>query len=200
MLILKKIVVTGGLGSGKSVVCGILKTCGAYVVSADEIVHGLLSPKTAIGKQVIALLGPEILVNQEIDRAKIAEKVFSQPELLQRLEKILHPAVLDEIKRAYQTCSKQKQHSFFVAEIPLLYESESHPFFDCVIAVIADDALAKKRFVETTSHPPSAYDLRMKRQMKPQEKAAKADYVIENNGTLDELRIKVIQLSNELLK
>ena len=97
MLKLKKIAITGGLSAGKTTVCQLFKECGAYVMSADEIVHRLLSPHTRIGQQVIALLGSDILSGAEIDRKKVSEKVFPYPDKLRALERIIHPAVFDEI-------------------------------------------------------------------------------------------------------
>src|SRR5580700_5876146 len=99
MLKTKKIAVTGGLAAGKTTVCQIFKELGAYVVSADEIVHQLLSPGTTVGQQVIKLLGSDIISGQELDRKKIAAKVFFQRDLLHLLEEIIHPAVFDEIER-----------------------------------------------------------------------------------------------------
>lgn len=193
MLTLKKVAVTGGLASGKSAACQILKACGAYVVSADEIVHELLASESEISKRVVSLLGSEILKDNKIDRKKIAQKVFSKPELLEQLEKILHPAVLDEIAKRYQKVESQQSHALFVAEVPLLYESESHKFFDYVVAIITDDDTARARY-EKAGHPQREYDLRMKRQFTPHEKAADADFVVMNNGTLDELKRQVLPL------
>lgn len=197
MLGLKKIAVTGGLASGKSSVCQILQVCGAYVVSADEIVHQLLSSDIEIGKQVIDQLGPEIVVENKIDRKKVAQKVFADPKKLETLEKLLHPAVFHEIERRYQKVRKEQTHPLFVAEIPLLFESKNKLPFDLVVAVVADEPLCLER-IRKSGHPPEEYRGRMKRQLTPQEKGAKADVVIFNNGTLEELKKQVTNLYKTL--
>ena len=120
---LRKIAITGGLSCGKSSVCRIFKELGAYVISADEVVHQLLSPTTNLGRQVISLLGADIVVDKQIDRSKIAKKVFKQPALLQSLENLLHPAVRDEIEKQYQQIANQPSPPLFVVEIPLLFET-----------------------------------------------------------------------------
>ncbi|MFI5334845.1 MAG: dephospho-CoA kinase [Chlamydiales bacterium] len=189
---MKKIAITGGLSSGKTSVCHILQACGAYVVSADEIVRRLLTPETAVGQEVIHLLGSEILSGPKIDRDKIAKKVFSQPELLNRLEQLLHPKVFDEIEKQYQKISKERKYTLFVAEIPLLFESESHHLFDLVIAVLTDEKLAKARYSDSTGK--TDFESRMTRQIDPTRKAIKADFVIQNNGSLEELKKQVTHL------
>ncbi len=193
MLGLRKLAVTGGLSSGKTTVCKILESLGAYYVSADQIVHKLLSPKTTIGKKIIDLLGPDILNGDQFDRAKIAKKVFSQKNKLDALEQILHPAVIDEIKAFYNQIKKTDKHSLFVAEVPLLFESESHLFFDAVLAVVADPEICKKRFHSAEEE----FENRMARQWDMKKKAAKADFTISNNGSLEELKKNVTQLYQE---
>jgi dephospho-CoA kinase len=191
MLKIKKIAVTGGLAAGKTTVCQIFKELGAYVVSADEIVHQLLSPGTAVGQQVVKLLGSDIMSGQDFDRRKIAAKVFSQPSLLRTLEAIIHPAVFNEVERKYQQVSREKKHPLFVAEIPLLFEAGEQSTFDAVVTVQADKELCKKRFVQQTQQPIDEFEKRMTRQMTPLEKASQAQYNIDNNGDLEQLKIQV---------
>ena len=116
---LRKVAVTGGLASGKTTVCRLLKERGAYVVDADALVRGSLVTDSAIKQQVIKLLGQEIVVNHQIDRKKISDIVFSNPEKLKQLEPILHPAVRREINHLFDTVKLEK-YRFFVAEVPLL--------------------------------------------------------------------------------
>lgn len=187
MLKFKKIAVTGGLSCGKSSVCRLLKELGATVVSADEIVHQLLSSQVSFGQQVIKLLGSDIVVDGHIDRSRIAKKVFDNQTLLISLEKILHPAVKNEIERAYQNTLAKDQNQLFVAEIPLLFESDLGEF-DAVIAVIAEDSICKQRFEHSTGYKQDEFDKRMARQLSPEEKAQKADFVIRNDGSFEDLR------------
>lgn len=191
MLDLKKIAVTGGLSAGKSTVCEILKDLGAYVVSADKIAHQLLSPGTATAEQVIDLLGSNILNGNELDRKKIAALVFSQPELLTALEKIIHPAVFNEIERKYSQASRERKHPLFVAEIPLLYEAKAEENYDVVISVNASREVCRRRYTEHTHHSDEEFDNRMTRQIPSEHKANKAHYVIQNNGSFEELKNEV---------
>ncbi len=188
---------TGGLASGKTSVCCIFEQLGAYVVSADKIVHQLLSLKTPVGQQVARLFGPEILSDGQIDRKKIAEKVFSDIRKLKTLEKLIHPAVLDEIEKRYQKIKQDPVYSLFVAEIPLLYEIESQGLFDTIIAVTADPLVSRARFVQTTGYPPEEYDRRMTFQLSLQEKAARADFTIVNDGDLTQLKNQVLSILKE---
>ncbi|MBS0628805.1 MAG: dephospho-CoA kinase [Verrucomicrobia bacterium] len=198
MLILKKVAITGGLSTGKSSVCKILKEKGAYVVSADDIVHQLLIPQTAIGKQIIELLGPEIVDGDQFDRKKIAQAVFEDKKNLKILEQILHPAVLTEIEDRFNQIKDQKKFTLFVAEIPLLYEIEKQHQFDLAIVVAADAQIAKKRYESKTGNPLEEFEKRMTHQLSLEEKAAKADYVILNNGSMIELEKQVNNLYTNL--
>jgi dephospho-CoA kinase len=193
VLRLRKIAITGNLASGKSTVGHILQEYGAYVVDADEIVHNLLSPHTPIGKKVIELLGPEIIVRNQIDRNKISELVFSDFKKLRSLEKILHPAVREEINRRFDNVKNNPSYKFFVAEVPLLYEAEMEKDFDSVIAVVADENIARARFKGTQMEKREA------RQQSSSDKASKADFVITNNGDLSDLRSSVEAIIDRLI-
>lgn len=195
---MKKVAITGGLASGKSSVCSLLCKFGAYVASADEIVHHLLSPNTSIGKKVIDLLGPDIVKNDSLDRQKIAQKIFQNKALLKSLENLLHPAVFQEIERQYQMASKRQEISLFVAEVPLLFEAGYGGEFDFTIAVVADPELCKKRYKGFSCD--DDYEARMSNQWSMAQKAAKADGVIVNNGDLKELEEQVRQVFNHLSK
>jgi len=197
MLRLRKVAVTGGLSCGKSSVCRFFKELGSYVVSADEIVHQLLSSDTQISQQVIHLLGNDIIINGKLERGIIANKVFNHPKLLLSLENILHPAVFSEIEKQYQQV-KVKQHiPLFIAEIPLLFEVNGQSNFDVTIDVWSDPEACRHRFI-AMGHTSQEYDKRMSRQLPAEEKAKRADIIINNTGTLENLKDSVVSLFEDL--
>lgn len=187
MLTLKKVAVTGGLASGKTTVCNDLKNYGAYVISADEVVHRLLAHDTAVIKKIVADLGPECLKEGKIDTESVAKLVFSYPEKLKILENTLHPAVLNVIEREYEKVKNRKDISFFVAEIPLLFECAWESHFDLVIVVSSSEEVCKMRYDEQGSD----YSRRMARQMPLKEKERRADITIKNNGSHEELKKQI---------
>lgn len=195
---LKKVAITGGLACGKSTVSRIFEKLGAYVTNADEIVHRLLSPNTHLGKQIIKLLGQEIIVDGVIDRGKIAQKVFGDRDLLQSLQALIHPAVLNEIEKQYQQISKQGKAPLFIAEIPLLFEVNADNFFDETIAVWAPTDLCRQRFAASTGYPEEEYDRRMAFQLSPDAKKQRADHAIDNTGSKEQLKVITEKLFKQM--
>lgn len=193
----KKIAVTGSLSSGKSTVCQFFKELGAYVLSADEIVHQVLTPETPVGRQVIALFGEDILTNNQMDRAKIAKKAFHNPALLKNLENLLHPLVRDEIEHEY--LQQADNFPLFIVEIPLLFETGSDADYSTTICVIAPPELCQQRFQKTYRFSEQDYHQRMKRQLSIEEKASRATYVITNDGSIENLKAAVAKLYEQLL-
>jgi len=186
MLTLKKIAVTGSIASGKSSLCRILENHGAFQVSSDEIIHQLLQSHLSCIQLVIHLLGKEILTDGKIDRKKVAKIVFVDPNKLEALEKILHPLLLEEIARQYEEIKSRGTYKLFVVELPLVQEIGKTDLFDAIICVKTNQDLAKERFCKA-GFTSEEYERRMKRHYSEKEKLKGADYVIENNGTLEEL-------------
>jgi dephospho-CoA kinase len=200
MLNLKKIAITGGLASGKSSVCRFFEDLGAFVVSSDAIVHELLKdPQSSFRRQIAQLLGVDAGLDEVELRKSIAEKVFKDPKLLASLETILHPAVLHRIETLYAAISKQQKYAYFVVEVPLLFELGWESFYDVVVTVIADEQEAQNRF-ERAGFSKQDYALRMKRQMDPEEKKKKSNYILQNNGTLEDLKKQVVSLHQKIQK
>ncbi|MEK7339158.1 MAG: dephospho-CoA kinase [Verrucomicrobiota bacterium] len=191
---MKKLAITGGLSSGKTTVCHLFKGLGAFVVSADEIVHNLLVPGSVIGQKVIQLFGPNIVENNSLNRKKIAQQAFLDLKLLKALEALIHPVVYAEIEKEYQRARQAGKYPLFIAEIPLLYELFKQDEFDIVITVTADLSICQERFIKQTHQTIREFEQRMAQQINPENKAKKSDYVIKNNGSLACLKDQVTKL------
>lgn len=183
---MRSVAVTGGLSAGKTSVCTILEQLGAKVESADRIVHELLIPSSPLGQRICELLGEEVLAEHGFSRDAIARRVFNNRPLLEQLEAILHPEVRKEIARR-----AKGDAPLYVVEVPLLFEAGFDEDFDATVAVVADEESCRRRFGD-------GYDERMAHQLSMEEKAARADYVIENRGDLEQLRQAVESLFQTL--
>lgn len=198
MLDLVKVAVTGTLCSGKSTVCQLLGELGAYVVSADDIVHQLLSSQIEIIQEVTKLLGKDIIVAGQLDRKIIAKIVFDDRRLLLEIEKILHPAVLEKIEEYYQEVSNEGNYSLFVAELPLLYEAQFENVFDKVILVTAKEEDCIGRFIKKDHHTEEEYRKRKERFISDEEKMRRAHIVIHNDASLQNLKKQIVTIYKSL--
>lgn len=165
-------------------------------MDADTIVYQLLSPKSDVGIKVVGLLGAKIITGDQIDRTKVANIVFKEPQLLAALERIIHPEVQKSINLEYERVASQVP--LFVAEIPLLFEANLASHFDTVIALTTDPQTARQRFAAKTGYEPLEYDRRTARLFPQEKKAQLAHYHIVNNTTESELRFKVESLCKKI--
>jgi len=177
------IAVTGPFASGKSAFVGMLGDLGAHTASADEIVHNLLRWNENAISDISERFGEGVLGEQGVDRKALGRVVFDAPEKLSELEGILHPLVHDETDRLMSFCCCE----VFVVEIPLLFEAGRGEDFDHTVAVVVPEerqrAWASERGVDGgTLRAIEA------RQLPPEEKARRADVVVENDGGLDRLK------------
>lgn len=196
---MKKIAVTGALGTGKSAVCQLLKKKGAIVLNADEIIHELYSsPNSDLGKKIISLLGQDVVVAGSFSKKLIAEKVFNNSDKLLQLEQLLHPEVQRAIDAKFNESIKTKDSPLFVVEVPLLFEVGWEPFFDTTLTVVADVNICQKRF-EDRGGKLSDFKLRTERQLPMDEKAKRADIVVTNNGSLQDLEKTMEMVYQKLL-
>ena len=177
------IAVTGPLASGKSTIVDLLGELGAETVSADEVVHYLLAEDDETIARVVERFGEGVRGANGIDRKALGQVVFGDAEALSDLEDMLHPRVQDETDRR----AAESRADLFVAEIPLLFEGGGEERFDLTVTVTAPEkrrrAWAEERGMgEEQRHAIEA------RQFSQEEKARRADVVVENDGDLDKLR------------
>ena len=197
MLDLKKIAITGGIASGKSTVCRILKDHGVSTLSSDKVIHQLLEEHPSCIEQVISLLGAQVITDHKIDRKKVANIVFNDEEKLKALEALLHPLLLKRIDEEYKTVAEEGKKDYFVVELPLVQEIGKTKDFDLIVAVVSDDDKALKRFTQA-GFTEETFHKRNARQWDPEKKAKYADFVIENRGTVEELKENVLELIKEI--
>ena len=186
------VAITGGIGAGKSEALAAFRRHGAATVSSDEIVHELL--RTPEVKQaVVARLGQGIVApDGELDRAAIATIVFNDPEALTWLEALLHPLVSAEYLRwREQLGALEHAPAVCVTEVPLLYESGGEVRFDKVVVITAAEDVRRSRSEVATAD-------REQWLLPDGEKAARADYVFANDGSLDELDAFVRSVMDDL--
>ena len=187
------VAVTGSFASGKSTFVDMLGELGAEMVSADEIVHDLLAEDAETIARVAERFGEDVLEERGIDRRALGRKVFGDGEALQDLEDILHPLVRRETKRRVEASGAD----LFVAEIPLLFEGGRSGAFDYTVAVVAPEerrrAWAAQRGVEE-----AALRAIEQRQLPQEEKARRADVVVQNDGDLDKLREQAEELQEKI--
>jgi dephospho-CoA kinase len=186
---------TGGIGAGKSEALAAFERLGAAVLSSDEVVHELLLTQE-VQEQLAARWGKEILLNEGVDREAVAEIVFERPEELAWLEGVLFPRVGQRIA-AWRAGLENRDDGpeVGVVEVPLLFEAGVDGVFDSTVAVVTDEEIRSQR-AEARDH--RALGGREARQLSQDEKASRADHVIRNDGTLEELEQSIARLLEEL--
>ncbi|MBN2623280.1 MAG: dephospho-CoA kinase [Acidimicrobiales bacterium] len=181
---------TGGIGSGKSTVSALLAAKGAVVVDADAIVRDVQQPGTPVFDAMVERFGPGIVAGDgALDRAAVAEVVFNDAQALADLNAIVHPAVGAEIVRRMEQLADTDE--VVVLDVPLLVESKNAYPVAGLLVVDVDPELAIRRLVEHRGMSEGDVRARMARQASRDERLARADHVIDNSGTLDDLRAQV---------
>jgi dephospho-CoA kinase len=180
---------TGGIASGKSVVCQTLKGLGMTVIDADDVSHEILAKNEAVKQEVVKVFGPDVLTaGGAVDRTRLGKIVFRDPERRQTLERILHPPVGVELWRMAREAGGD-----VVLEIPLLIETGGHERMDLVVVVYATRALQIERLMGRDELTQEEAVRRIDTQLPLEEKVSYADYVINNCGSVEETKEQVIR-------
>jgi len=186
---------SGGIGSGKSTVAKILADFGAVVIDADAIAKEVLEPGQVGFENVVHSFGDSVLDSSgNIDRKSLAVLVFQNPDQLSKLEGIVHPAVVARVAQIRESLSET---AIVVYDTPLLVEKQMQNQFDKVLIVIADLDIRKERLVGRGLEI-SDIEARFANQADDAERTAVADFVITNNGSVQELRDSVTKLWQQL--
>ena len=211
---------TGGLGSGKSTVAATLRELGAHIIEADELARALMEPGQAVYAEIVRAFGPQVVgPDGRLNRPRLAELAFHEGRL-QDLNALVHPAVIAAQQRWMDEVFTQDQAAVAVVESALIFEVERDARargeqqgaladwrhrFDRIIVLTAPDELKIARYAARISadvdgREAAAADarIRLARQIPDAEKAARADYVLENTGDVAALRAQVESLWRHL--
>jgi dephospho-CoA kinase len=187
-----KIGLTGGIAAGKSEALKAFARLGAATLSSDAVVHELLESEPLRGR-LAKRWGPEVIVDGGLNRAKIGEIVFADPEELGWLEQQIHPLVQE--KTAAWLFSLPADTEFAVVEVPLLFEAGSDKVFDTTVAVVTGDEVRRER---AAARGHTLVDEREARQLTQPEKAERAEHVVENDGSVEDLERALSALLEKL--
>ncbi len=176
-----KVALTGGIATGKSYVLARLNDRGVPTIDADAIVHDALGPGTDTTRAIAAQFGSALLKpDGSIDRPLLGTRVFADADTRLRIEAIVHPVVWETIVRWYDALDRPMG----VASVPLLYETKREGDFDFVVVTVCPPEMQLQRLVERDRLPMEQALQRIAAQMPAEEKARRADFVIQTAGTM----------------
>lgn len=191
---MKTLGVTGGIGSGKTTVCGFMEEQGARVFYADVEAKQLMQEEESVRAAITDAFGAEVYRDDgSLNRTFLAEQVFGHPDRLERLNAIVHPRVFD----AFNTAKKRAEEEgvdLLVHEAALLFEAGGDKHVDATAAVVAPDEDRITWVAERDDVTAEQVRARMEHQLPQEELRRRADYVIENTGSLNDLRRKSVDL------
>lgn len=185
---------TGGIACGKTKVAELLRARGYSVVDADQLAREVVAPGEPAYDEIVQEFGVEVLQGgakgQPLNRAKLAERVFSNPQELEILEKITHPRVGERTRKLrQQLAAKGEKRAFY--DVPLLFEKGLEEQFDQIVVVHCDPDQQRVRLQSRDGLSREEIEKRLKAQWPISQKVSRADYVIDNSGAYEDLAKQV---------
>lgn len=185
---------TGGIASGKSTVAALFKEQGIPVIDADQVAHQVLATNKSVQAQLQAAFGEAVVKNGQVDRPMLGQQVFGNPETLTQLNAITGPAILTAIKQQMQAADAP----LVVLDVPLLYEQHYEQYCDGVAVVYVERKTQLQRLMARNQLTIEQANARIDSQSDLATKKARADFVIDNQGTPAMLRQRVLALLQQL--
>ena len=190
---------TGGIASGKTVVSQVLGEEGAHIIDADQIAREMVQPHTPAWEEMRRVFGEEIFGRDGfIDRKKLANQVFTDPERRNRLNRILHPRIKEEMDRRISQIGQTEPDAIVVVDAPLLIETGAYRQMDAVIVVAANEKQQIERLKERSGASEEEARRIIASQSSLREKLKVADIVIKNEGSIKETKKKTREVYREL--
>ncbi len=192
--------VTGGVGTGKSTVAGMLKQCGAAVVDADVIAHQAMEPKRLVWREIVRAFGREVLNQDEtVNRRRLAAVVFRDSPRRKQLEQIVHPRVLRDMKRQLHRLRRSRRLKAVVLDVPLLLEVGATQLVDALIVVTVPPDVQRARLRRKHGWTEEETQERIDAQWDLSAKVALADHVVDNSDGVDATRTQVRRIWKQLV-
>jgi len=192
---------TGGVASGKTAVSRVLREEGAYIIDADQIARELVQPRKPAWNEIIRAFGKEILREDgSIQRKKLADKIFTDPEQRKVLNQILHPRIEKEIDRRAREIGQKDPEAIVVIDAPLLVELGMHHKVDRLIVVTSTQSQQMERLKKRDGRSPEEASKLLFSQIPIEEKVKLADFVVRNEGSLEEMKKRAREVFKELKK
>ena len=192
---------TGGVASGKTAVSQVLKEEGAYIIDADQIARELVQPQKPAWNELIKAFGQEILQEDgSIQRKKLADKIFVDPKQRKLLNQILHPRIKEEMDRRTKEIGEKDPQAIVVIDAPLIVELGDHREMDKLIVVTSTQTQQIERLKDRDRTNTEEALRIVSSQMPLEEKLKFADYVIRNEGSMEETKKRAKEVYQELKK
>ncbi|MGI6358747.1 MAG: dephospho-CoA kinase [Bacillota bacterium] len=187
-----RIGLTGGIASGKSTVVKVLLDMGAAVIDADRIARQVVEPGEAAYEAIVAHFGARIVRSDgQIDRQQLGQIIFSDRQAREKLNSIVHPHVIDRMEQMIDDLHQQGYQQPVILDIPLLIETSLQAMMDEIWVVMVDQETQLRRLMQRNQLTRDQALQRIRAQLPLNEKAAFADQIIDNNGSLDATRQQV---------
>ena len=195
---------TGGIACGKSTVGNMFSDLGVHVIQSDRIAHELYRPGEPVYKEIVKRFGREIVKpDSEIDRSRLAAVAFGQNRI-EELNRIVHPAVIAKQQEWMREVATREPGAIVMVEAALIFEAGAKGRFDKMIVVTCKPEQKAGRFASRAGIDEAAAQAEVKRraqaQIPDEEKASRADYVIDNSGSLEQTRQQVQRIFERLKK
>jgi len=191
---------TGGVGSGKSTVAGMLQELGARVVDADRLAREVVAPGEPALQAIRAEFGDDVLTEDgALNRPALAARVFDDPDALARLNAIVHPAVANRAAEAFEA-ARLRGDRWVVYDVPLLYENGLEDMFEKIIVVSSSEEVRRQRLQAREQWSTGDIEARFQSQIPLEEKVPRADFVIDNEGSLVDTRRQVEEVTAKMFE
>lgn len=191
-----KVGITGGIGSGKTTVSKLFAELGVPVYYADDEAKKLTNESVEVKDALISLIGSEVYNNQGVlDRKLLASKIFSNKQLLQKVNAIIHPAVAEH----FILWTAKQEAPYILKEAAILFETGSYKQLDATILVTASEELRVKRVMSRDGVTKEEVEKRMANQWEEERKIPLADYIITNNSTREVLVKEIAKVHEDII-